>query len=66
MKLEPETPLGNLLTAIPSASHALQRFGIPQEGNEGKKLGDLCREHGIAFDEFLRAMDELDWEEEAR
>lgn len=66
MKLESETPLGDLLAAIPSASHVLRQLGVRLDGNERKTMGELCREYGIAFDDFLRAMDQLDWEQEAQ
>lgn len=66
MKLKPETPLGDLLTAIPSASHVLQRLGIQVDGNEKKAIGEVCHDHEVAFNDFLRAMDQLDWEEEAQ
>jgi hypothetical protein len=66
MRLEPDTPLGGLLAAIPSSSHVLRQLGIKPDGNEEKTLGQLCQDHRISFDDFLRAMDEVDWEQEAR
>ncbi|MGH9584452.1 MAG: hypothetical protein ACRD4O_16130 [Bryobacteraceae bacterium] len=66
MKLNPETLLGNLLTAIPSSSHVLHRLGIATDGSEDKTLGQVCQDNGIGFEEFLRAIDDVDWEEEAR
>ena len=66
MKLDPKTKLGSLLTAIPSAAAVLKRFDIPVSGNEDKSLHDLCVEHKITFDAFLRGVNELNWNEEYR
>lgn len=66
MKLDPKTKLASLLTAIPSAAAVLKRFDIPISGNEDKMLDELCVEHGITFDLFLKGMNELNWNEEYR
>lgn len=66
MKLDPETPLGSLLAAIPSASQVLRGLAIVSDGCEDKSLRQACHDSGITFEEFLRAMDEVDWEEETR
>jgi hypothetical protein len=66
MKLDPDTTLGSLLTAIPSSAGVLRRLRITPDGNEHKTLEQICQDHNIAFDQFLRAMDEIDWEEESR
>jgi hypothetical protein len=62
--LDPETRLQELLNAIPSSSKVLRRFGIEPDGNEEKKLGWICQYQGVPFEDFLQAMDELDWDEE--
>lgn len=66
MKLDPETPLGDLLAAIPSSSQVLRRLGIATDGCEGKSLHQVCQDNGIALEEFLQALDQVDWDEEAR
>lgn len=66
MKLDPKTKLASLLTAIPSAAAVLKKFHIPISGNEDKSLDELCAEHGITFDVFLKGVNELDWNEEYR
>jgi len=64
VRLDPETKIGRLLGAIPSSAVALERLGIIVAGNEDKSLRQLCAETGMNFEEFLRAMDEIDWEKE--
>ena len=64
MKLDQDTKIGRLLGAIPSSAVALERLGIVLAGNEDKTLRQLCAETGINFEDFLRAMDEIDWERE--
>lgn len=64
MKLDPETPLGDLMAAIPSSSQVLRRLGIATDGSKDKSLHQACQDSGIALEDFLRAMDEVDWEEE--
>ncbi len=64
MKLDPETLLGDLLEAIPSSSQVLRRLGIATDGCKDKSLHQACQDSNIALEEFLQAMDEVDWEEE--
>lgn len=64
MRLDPQTKLGNLLNAIPSAETALTTFEIPVRGNEDKCLDELCVEYGTTFDNFLKRLNELNWNEE--
>ena len=66
MKLDPNTKLASLLTAIPSTAAVLETFEITVDGNEEKSLQALCTEHGITFQTFLKRMDELNWNEEYR
>jgi iron-sulfur cluster repair protein YtfE (RIC family) len=64
MKLDPETTIGSLLAAIPSSAVALNKLNITIAGNKDKTLQQACTERGMQFEEFLRAMDEIDWEKE--
>lgn len=64
MQLEPDTRIGSLLKAVPSSAVAFKKLGIPIDGNEHKTLQAICMERGVEFQEFLRAMDEIDWDAE--
>lgn len=64
MRLDPDTQVGRLTAAIPTSAVVFERFGIPLHGNHEKSLQQLCQEHGIAMEEFLRAMSDIDWDEE--
>jgi 23S rRNA C2498 (ribose-2'-O)-methylase RlmM len=66
MKLDPNTRLASLLIAIPSTAAVLETFEITIDGNEEKSVQELCREHGITFQTFLKGMDNLNWNEEYR
>jgi hypothetical protein len=66
MRLNPNTKLGSLLVAIPSASGVCDGFHIAISGNEGKTLEEVCAETGITLASFLEALDHIDWENEYR
>ncbi|MGA8598989.1 MAG: hypothetical protein WB676_30095 [Bryobacteraceae bacterium] len=63
MKLDPETTVATLLAAIPSSMSVLKKFGIVS-GDENKTLRQVCDAHGIDFDRFLSAMNEINWKKE--
>ncbi len=65
MKLDADTTLVSLLSAVPSSALALSRLGIATDGNERKTLQQVCADAGIGFEEFLRAMEEIDWNKES-
>ena len=65
MQLDPDTTVADLLRAVPSSALAFKTLGITVTGKKNQALRRVCADQGIAFDEFLRAMDEIDWEEEA-
>ncbi len=65
MKLDPDTTVDSLLAAIPSSALAFDKLGIPIAGNKDKTVQEVCAERGMEFREFLRAMDEIDWETES-
>lgn len=64
MRLNPETRLASLLSAIPSSALALKKFGIAADGNEEKTLQQVCADGGVDLEVFLQAMDEIDWDED--
>lgn len=61
MKLDPDTRLGSLLAAIPGSAIALSRLGIAADAKGNMTIQRVCATRGIAVEEFLRAMDEIDW-----
>jgi len=65
MKLDPETLVSSLLIAIPSSAAVFSQFDIVLDGNESKTLGQICADHGIEFDQFLRALNAIDWNRES-
>ena len=64
MRLSPTTKLASLLTAIPSSKVVLGDFDIAIIGNESKTLEQLCTAHGITFQNFEKALNELNWDDE--
>lgn len=65
MKLDPDTVVSRLLTAIPSSAAVFSQFHIMLDGNESKTLGQICADHGIDFAQFLRALNAIDWDQES-
>jgi hypothetical protein len=65
MELDPDTTLGSLLVAIPSSVVILKKIGISTDGNEEKTLKQVCTDRGLEFQQFLQAMDEIDWNNES-
>jgi hypothetical protein len=65
MRLDPDTSVSSLLAAIPSSAAVFTQFGIALDGNERKTLGQICADHGIDFERFLRAMNEINWDRES-
>lgn len=64
MKLDPEIAVAKLLAAIPSSALVLKRFGMASHVDANKTLQQACADHGIKFEQFLRAMNAIDWNEE--
>ena len=65
MRLDPEISVARLLTAIPSSALAFGKLGIAVQLDETKSLQQVCADRGIAVEEFWRAMDAIDWNQEA-
>ena len=64
MRFNSDVTLDELLTAIPSALIVCNAFRMTVRGNGEKMLDELCSEHGITFELFLHALDDLDWNED--
>ena len=65
MRLDPNTKVANLLKAMPSCATAFEKLGIGISQVESESLQQACMEHGVRLEEFLRAMDEIDWSDES-
>ena len=65
MKLDPNTKVSSLLAAIPSSGLVFDRFRIAPDTTSDLTLQQACAGAGIEFDEFLRALKEIDWRDEA-
>lgn len=65
MRLDPDTLVSSLVEAIPTSVVVFDKFGVPLDGNNDKTLQQVCRDRGIDFERFLRAMNEIDWSEES-
>lgn len=64
MKLDPNTKVASLLAAIPSSTIVFDKFKIGLDSAHEMTLQQVCAQAGIEFDDFLRAMDDIDWHEE--
>jgi hypothetical protein len=56
--------VASLITAIPSSALVFAMLGITIKGSETKSLEEACSDSGVSLDRFLRAMDEIDWNDE--
>ena len=65
MRHDPQTKVASLLVAIPSAALAFNRLGLIAQGNENKSLEEVCRAGCISLEEFMRVMNEIDWNNES-
>lgn len=65
MRLDPHTTVANLLAAIPSSALAFDRLGIIAQGNGSKSLQEVCADGGVSMEDFLRVMNEIDWNRES-
>lgn len=65
MEVDPSTTVATLLAAIPSSTQAFEKLGLRTAGNESKSVQQVCADEGIAVEQFLRAMDEINWNAES-
>lgn len=64
MKLDPDTTVAGMLAAMPSSAVVFERFGIPADLGEKTSLQQVCANCGVRLEEFLQAVDEIDWSSE--
>ncbi len=65
MKLDPQTTIADLLRALPSSALVFEKLGIHPTNKENTSLQQVCADRGIDLAEFLRELDEIDWEKES-
>ncbi len=65
MKLDPNTTVVALLMGVPSCANVFRSLGITPGDHGNKTLQQVCGEAGITFEDFLRRVDEIDWEQES-
>ena len=66
MEVDPNTTVGQLLGAIPSSSVVFDKFAIRRSAADNKTLEAACTERGIRLEEFLQAIEDLDWSEQGQ
>jgi hypothetical protein len=64
VKLDPETNVARLLAAIPSSALVLKRLGMVSSSEPNRTLRQACADRGIEFEQFLQAMNAIDWNDE--
>ncbi len=66
VKLDPNTTVASLLSAIPSSGVVFEKLGIGSPGDTEKRtLGQVCADCGIPFEDFLLRLNEIDWHNES-
>lgn len=65
MNFDPDTRIASLLAAIPSTAVVLERFGIRADYADTRSIRQICIDHGVGFDDFLQAFDNIDWRGES-
>ncbi len=64
MTIDPKTTIGQLVAALPSTLSILRSYGIApvQAGNQ--PIGQALVEAHVNFEEFLQAVERIDWQAE--
>jgi hypothetical protein len=65
MEFDPDTTISDLLQGIPSAALVLHRFGIRAEDSDNRTVQQICADYRVQFADFMRAFDDIDWQQEA-
>lgn len=65
MKLESNTTVASLVSALPSAVVVFSRFGIPTTGSDSRTVQEVCSQYHVRCEDFLRAIEQLDWDGES-
>jgi hypothetical protein len=61
MKLNSNTTVARVLAALPSSAAVFDGFAIRTDHPAETTLETVCTNSGVHVEEFLRALDEIDW-----
>jgi hypothetical protein len=64
MTIDPKTTVGQLITALPSTMPLLQGYGISPQQSSDKSLCEVLTDVHVDLEEFLQALNEIDWNAE--
>jgi hypothetical protein len=64
MTIDPRTTIGKLITALPSTAPVLESYGVSPRQAMDKPLWKALTDAHADVDEFLRALDDIDWNAE--
>ena len=64
MTIDPNTTVGKLIVALPSTMPLLQAYGISPQQAADKPLYEVLTSVHVDVEEFLHALDEIDWNAE--
>jgi hypothetical protein len=64
MIIDPKTTVGQLITALPSTMPLLQSYGISLQRATDQPLWKALTDVQVEVEEFLHAVDEIDWSAE--
>jgi hypothetical protein len=64
MIIDPRTTVGQLITALPSTMPLLQSYGISLQQTMDQPLWQALTDVQVEVEEFLHAVDEIDWSAE--
>ena len=66
MTIDPKTTVGKLVNALPSTAPVLQAYGISPQEVMDMPLREALADVHASVDEFLRALNDIDWSAEFR
>ena len=64
MTIDPRTTIGKLITALPSTAPVLQSYGVSPQETLDTPLWKALTDAHADVGEFLRALDDIDWNAE--
>ena len=62
--IDPSTTVGRLVNALPSTAPVLQSYGVPLQEVMDMPLWKALTDVHADVEEFLRALDDIDWSAE--
>jgi hypothetical protein len=65
MMIDPKTTVGKLITALPSTAPVLQSYGISPQKAMDTPLWKALTDVHANVEEFMSALDDIDWNSES-